>query len=110
MLDETSNVPVYSGPLLMPDSELNSNVWKLIQKQCQLFEIVPICAKNVQKADQNPRIFEKVKPMQIFLTGGAGCGKSILMKIIHPSLTLSYEDVVIKKSISIAYGTCCYAN
>ena len=78
--------------------------------QCQLFNIVPICAKNVQKADQNPRIFEKVKPMQIFLTRGAGCGKSILMKIIHPSLTLSYGDVVIKKSISIAYGTCCYAN
>ena len=32
VLDETVYVPVYSGPSLMPDSELNSNVWKLNQK------------------------------------------------------------------------------
>ena len=44
MLDETSYVPVYSGPSLMPNSELNSNAWKLNQKQCQLFDILHISA------------------------------------------------------------------
>ena len=32
VLDEAVYAPIYSGPSLMPDSELNSNVWKLNQK------------------------------------------------------------------------------
>ena len=50
MLDEAVYAPVYSGPSLMPDSELNSNVRKLNQKQRQLFDIVHSWAKNVLKS------------------------------------------------------------
>ena len=49
VLDGTLYAPVYSGPSLMPDGELNSNVWKLNQKQCKLFNIVHSWAKNVLK-------------------------------------------------------------
>ena len=48
--DEAVYAPVYLGPSLMPDSELSSNVWKLNQKQCQLFDIVHSWAKNVLKS------------------------------------------------------------
>ena len=37
VLDETLYAPVYSGRSLMPDSELNSSVRKLNQKQHQMF-------------------------------------------------------------------------
>ena len=50
VLDEAVYAPVYSGPSLMPDSELNSNVRKLNQKQRQLFDIVHSWAKNVLKS------------------------------------------------------------
>ena len=39
VLNETIYIPVYSGLSLMPDSELSSNVRKLDQEQCQLFDI-----------------------------------------------------------------------
>ena len=48
--DEAVYAPVYLGLSLMPDSELSSNVWKLNQKQCQLFNIVHSWAKNVLKS------------------------------------------------------------
>ena len=50
VLDEAVYAPVYSGPSLMPDSDLNSKVQKLNQKQCQLFDIVHRWAKNVSKS------------------------------------------------------------
>ena len=100
VLDEAVYAPVYSGPSLMPDSELNSNVPKRNQKQRQLFDIVHSWAKNVLKSRSlNPNTSEKIKPLHVFLTGNAGCGKSFLMKVIYQSLTktLSYGDVVIEK-------------
>ena len=72
----------------MPDSALNSNVRKLNQKQSQLFNIVHSWAKHVLKSQPlNPHAFEKIKPLHVFLTGNAGCGKSFLMKVIYQSLT-----------------------
>ena len=46
VLDEKVYAPVYPGLSLMPDSELNSNVRKLNQKQCQLFDIFHSSAKS----------------------------------------------------------------
>ena len=40
MLDETVYVSVYSGPSLIPDSELSSNVRNLNQKLSELLDIV----------------------------------------------------------------------
>ena len=100
VLDEAVYAPVYSGPSLMPDSELNSKVQKLNQKQCQLFDIVHRWAKNVSKSRLlKPHTFVKIKPMHVFLIGNARSGKSFLMKVIYQSLTntLSYGDVVIEK-------------
>ena len=58
----------------MPDSDFNSNVQKLNQKQCQLFDIDHSWAKNVLKCRSlNPQIFKKVKPLHAFLTGNTGC-------------------------------------
>ena len=62
VLDEAVYVPVYSRPSLIPDSELNSNVHELNQKQHQLFDIVYSWAKNVLKSRSlNPHTFEKIK-------------------------------------------------
>ena len=100
VLDEAVYAPVYSGPSLTPDSEFNSNVRKLNQKQRQLFDVVHSWAKNVLKSQSlNPHTFEKTKPLHVFLTGNAGCGKSFLMKVIYQSLTktLSYGVAVIEK-------------
>ena len=100
VLDEAVYAPVYSGPSLTSDSEFNSNVRKLNQKQRQLFDVVHSWAKNVLKSQSlNPHTFEKTKPLHVFLTGNAGCGKSFLMKVIYQSLTktLSHGDVVIEK-------------
>ena len=40
-----------------------------------------------------------MKPLHVFLTGNAVCGKSFLMKVIYQSLkkTLSCGDVVMEK-------------
>ena len=66
-LNETVYAPVYSGPSLMPHRELNSNVRKLNQKQCQLFDIVHSWAKNVLKSQSlNPHTFEKIKIFTYF--------------------------------------------
>ena len=100
LLDEKVYAPVYSGLSLMPDSELNSNVRKLNQKQHQLFDIVHIWAINVLKSRSlNPHTFEKIKPLHVFFTENAGYGQSFLMKVIYQLLrkTLSYGDVVIEK-------------
>ena len=88
VLDEAVYAPVYSGPSLMPDSELNSNVRKLNQKQHQLFDIVHSWAKHILKSRSlNPHTFQKVKALDVFLTGNARCGKSFSMKVIYQSLT-----------------------
>ena len=77
VLDDTVYVPIYSGPSLMPHSELNSNVQKLNQKQRQLFDIVHSWARNVLKSRSlNTHTFEKIKSHHVFLTRHAGCGKS----------------------------------
>ena len=49
VLDDAVYVPVYSGPSLMPDSDLNPNIRKFNQKQRQLFDIVHSWVKNVLK-------------------------------------------------------------
>ena len=49
VLDDALYVRVYSGPSLMPDSDLNTNVRKFNQKQHQLFDIVHSWVKNVLK-------------------------------------------------------------
>ena len=77
MSDEAVYAPVYLGSSLIPDSELNSNVWKLNQKQRQLFDTVHSWTKNVLKSwSLNPHTFEKIKPLHVFLMENAGCGKS----------------------------------
>ena len=50
VLGETLYAPVYSGRSLMPDSELNSSVRKLNQKQHQMFDIFHSWAKNTLKS------------------------------------------------------------
>ena len=49
VLDEALFAPVYSGLSLTSDSELNSDAWKLNQKQRQLFNIVHSSAKKYFK-------------------------------------------------------------
>ena len=49
VLDEALFAPVYSGLSLMSDSELNSDAWKLNQKQRQLFNIAHSQAKKYFK-------------------------------------------------------------
>ena len=67
IIDKTVYALVYSGPLLMPDRGLNSNVRKLNQKQRQLFDIVHSWAKSVLKSQSlNPQTFEEIKLLHIF--------------------------------------------
>lgn len=98
IFEESSSLPTYTVLVLMPDSELDAKIRSLNKKQRQLFNILQSCAKQhvKNKSVSYPSV---IKPLHIFLTGDAGCGKSFLMKVIYQALTktLSYRNSLVDK-------------
>ena len=84
LFEESSLLPSYTAPILMPHNELSSKIQLLNQKQHKLFN----------------------KVQSLFLKGNAGCGKSFLMRVIYQSLTktLSYGSTLVEKSKALLMG------
>ena len=81
MLHDTSvNMPSYTAPVLIPDSEINSKVRSLDQKQRELFGMVQSWVKKSIKTKLIPDA-QLLEPLHIFLTGNAGCGKWFQVKV-----------------------------
>ena len=91
IFEESSSLPTYVVPVLMPGSELNVKIRSFNEKQQQLFNILQSWTKQhiKNKSVSYPSITE---PLHIFLSGDAGCGLSFLTKVIYQALTktLSY--------------------
>ena len=95
---DTSNLPMYTSPTLIPDIELNAMMRSLNHRQRALYNIVHSWAKQCIKSNLASTLVN-MEPLQIFLTGNAGCGKSFLMKVLYQSLTktLSYGNISLDK-------------
>ena len=88
----------YTAPVLIPDSEINSKIQSLSQKQRELFDMVLSWAKKSIKTKSVPDA-QPLEPLHIFLKGCASCGELFQMKVLYQSLTktLSYGNVLLDK-------------
>ena len=98
ILDEITIPSINTAPIIMPDDELNRKIRSRNCKQRECFEIIYNWAKSYIK---NMSAISKVeiKPLYIFLTGGAGTGKFHLIKTIYHALTkvFSYHAMTVNK-------------
>ena len=68
------------------DSLINENIRSLNVKQRQVFDIIPKWARDYMK-NLSSKHAKYIKSFHVFLTGGAGVGKSHLMKTIFMSIS-----------------------
>ena len=74
-----STLPLYQ------DSVISENIRSLNAKQRQLFEVIHKWSRDYMK-NLSSKTIKNIKPFHIFLTGGAGVGKSHLIKTIYMSM------------------------
>ena len=72
--------------IIMSNDEINSLITSLNFKQRKVFNILNSWARKkvANRSSENPVLID---PLQIFITGGAGTGKSHLIRTIHASVT-----------------------
>ena len=97
ILADTYTVPNIASTVLS-DEELNAKIRTLNLKQREYFQIVYNWSKRfVKNLSSVSQI--RIEPLHIFITGGAGTGKSHLIRTIYHSLTktLSYRATTLDK-------------
>ena len=91
-------IPSSTTPIVMTDDELNAKIRLLNQRQREYFEVIYNWAKSFVKNLSSVTTIQ-IDPLHIFLTGGAGTGKSHLIKTIYHALTkvFSYRAMTLDK-------------
>ena len=84
--EHTADVPINSEKSVVSDTEVNSKIRSLNQKQREIFEVVNKWARDYTK-NRSSIVHNEVSPLHLFVTGSGGCGKSHLIKTIYYSLT-----------------------
>lgn len=85
LFNSVSNNSISSNNLISDDT-LRQNIRSLNQQQRLFFDFLYEWANNKVK-QQNCNSFRRVEPLQVFVTGGAGVGKSYLINTIYQSLS-----------------------
>ena len=68
------------------DDDINDRIISLNTKQIYIFDYVHKWARDYVK-NQSCKVSKQVKPIRLFITGGAGIDNSHLMKTIYFSVT-----------------------
>ena len=90
--DQHSNTAIatHNHPAEISDDELRKSVRSLNEKQRYAYDTVLSWCRNKMK-NMNSLKPEEVKPIYLFVTGGAGAGKSHLIKTIYHTATKTFR-------------------
>ena len=80
----------YSQPTEIIDDKLRECVRSLNKKQWYAYDIILTWCRSKMK-NMNSRKPEEVKPIHLFITGGAGAGKSHLIQTIYHTVTKTFR-------------------
>ena len=91
----TLGIITHNQPAQISDDDLRQCVRSLNKRQRYAYDIVLTWCRNKMK-NMNRLKPEEIKPIYLFITGGAGAGKSHLIKTIYHTVnknteTCSYE-------------------
>ena len=96
--DDLSSLNAYTAPTLMPDCEFTAMIRSLNKKQWALFTIVLSWPKSYVKGTS--AIYPlNLETLHIFLTGNAGCGKSLS----YGNVAADKPNVLLMSSSGVAF-------